>query len=50
VEEAAECGAELSVLLTLYCSGDKIERDEMGGTFSAYEGEEGCIQCFGGET
>jgi len=27
---------DLSVLLTLYCSGDKIEKNEMGGACSAY--------------
>jgi hypothetical protein len=38
----------------LYCSpdslGDKIEKNEMGGTCSAYGGEERHIQGFGGET
>jgi hypothetical protein len=28
------------VLLTQYCAGDKIERNEMGGVRSAYGGEE----------
>jgi hypothetical protein len=28
-----------SVLLTQYCSGDKIEKNEMGGACSAYGGE-----------
>jgi hypothetical protein len=28
------------VLLTKYCSGDKIETNEMGGACSAYGGEE----------
>jgi len=32
------------------CSGDKIEKDEMGGAGSVYGGEEGCMQGFGGET
>jgi hypothetical protein len=40
----------LSVLLTQYCSCDKIEKNEMGGEWSAYEGEERRIQGFGGET
>jgi hypothetical protein len=33
-----------------YFSGDKIEKNEMGGACSAYWGEEKLIQCFGGET
>jgi len=31
------------------CSGDKIEKNEMGGACSIYGGEERCIQGFGGE-
>jgi len=31
--------SERSVLLTQYCSGDKIEKNEMGGACSAYGGE-----------
>jgi hypothetical protein len=38
------------VILTQYCSGDKIEKNEMGWTCSAYGGEERRIQGFGGET
>jgi hypothetical protein len=38
-----------SLLLTQYCPGDKIEKNEMGGTCSAYGGEERCIQGCGGE-
>jgi len=30
--------------------GDKIEKNEVGGTCSMYGGEEMCIQCFGEET
>ena len=41
---------DLSVLLTLYCSDDKIEKSEMGGASSIYGGEERCIQRFGWET
>jgi hypothetical protein len=37
-----------SVLLTQYCSGDKIEKKDMGGACSTYGGEERCIQAFGG--
>ena len=40
----------LSVLHTQYCSGDKIEKNEMGRACSAYGGEERRIQGFGGET
>jgi len=38
------------VLITKYCSGDQMEKNEMGGACSAYVGEEKCIQGFGGET
>ena len=38
------------MFLTQYCSGDKIEKNEIGGACSAYEGEERRIQGFGGET
>jgi len=31
-------------------SGDKIEKNEMGGACSMYRGEERCVQSFGGET
>jgi hypothetical protein len=33
-----------------YWPGDKIEKNEMGGSCRAYGGEERCIQGFGGET
>jgi hypothetical protein len=33
-----------------YCSGNKIEKNEMGGASSTYGGEERFIQDFGGET
>ena len=36
-------------MLTQYCSGDKIEKNEMGEACSAYGGEERRIQGFGGE-
>ena len=39
----------MSLLLTQYCAGDKIE-NEMGGACSAYGGGEKCVQGFGGET
>jgi hypothetical protein len=31
-------------------SGDKIEKNGMGGACSTYGGEQSCIQGFGGET
>ena len=37
-------------MLTQYFSSDKIEKIEMGGACSAYEGEERRIQGFGEET
>jgi len=36
--------------LTQYSSGDKIEKNEMGGECSAYGGEEWRTQGFGGKT
>jgi len=39
-----------SVLLTQYISGDKIEKNDMGGLCSAYGVEERHIQGFCGET
>ena len=39
----------LPVLLTQYCWVNKIEKNEMGRTCSAYGGEERRIQGFGGE-
>ena len=39
-----------SVFLTQYCSGDKIEKNEMGGACSEYGGEDMRVQGFGGET
>ena len=38
------------VLLTQYCAGDKIKKNEMGGACSAYGGGERCVQGFCGET
>ena len=35
---------------TQYSSGDKIEKNDMGGTCSANGGEKRRIQGFGGET
>ena len=34
----------------LYCAGDKIEKNEMGGACGTYGGRERCTQGFGGET
>jgi len=39
-----------SVLLTQYCSGDQIGKNEVGGACSAYGGYVRRIQDFGGET
>ena len=36
------------MLLTQHCSGDKIEKNEMGGACSAYWGDERRMQGFGG--
>jgi hypothetical protein len=38
-----------SALLTEYCLGDQIRKNEMGGTCSTFGGEERCRQAFGGE-
>jgi hypothetical protein len=32
------------------CSGDRMEKNEMGGACSTYEGEERHIKGFGGKT
>jgi hypothetical protein len=37
------------ILLTHYCAGDKIEKNELGGSCSVDEGEERRLQDFGGE-
>jgi hypothetical protein len=36
VEKTTQCGAEHSVRLTQYCSGDDIQKKEMGDVCSAY--------------
>jgi hypothetical protein len=38
------------LLLTQYCSGDKLQKNDMGVACSACGGEERRIQGFGGET
>ena len=38
------------MLLTQYCAGGKIEKNEMGGACGAYGGGERCAQGSGGET
>ena len=38
------------VLLTQYCAGGKIEKNEMGGACGAYGGGERRTQGSGGET
>ena len=41
---------ELSVLLTQYCAGGKIEKNEMGGACGAYGGGERCAQVYNWQT
>ena len=36
------------MIRTKHCLGDQIEKNEMGGLFITYGGEERCIQGFGG--
>ena len=36
------------LLRTHYCSGDQIEKDEVGGACSTYGGEQRCRQGFSG--
>jgi hypothetical protein len=36
------------LLLTQYCSGDQIEKNEVGGACSTYGAEQRCIQGLGG--
>jgi len=50
MEKTAQWGAKWYVLLTQYCSGDHIEKNEMGGACSAYGGEDRRIRGFGGDT
>jgi hypothetical protein len=38
------------VLLTHYCTGDKIEKNEMGGTCSSDGGGKRRVHVFGGKT
>jgi hypothetical protein len=40
----------LLLFLTHYCAGDKIEKNEIGGAYSAYGGGERRVQGFGGKT
>jgi hypothetical protein len=37
------------VLLIQYFSGDQTEKNEMGGAYSMYGGEDRSIQSFGGK-
>ena len=39
-----------TLLLTQYCAGGKIEKNEMDGACGAYGGGERCAQGSGGET
>jgi len=38
------------ILLTQYCAGGKIEKNEMGGACGTYGGGERCAQGSSGET
>ena len=40
----------IAVLLTEYCAGGKIEKNEMGGACGAYGAGERGVQVSGGET
>ena len=40
----------LMIVLTQHCSGDQIEKNEMGGECSTYGGKERRIEDFDGET
>ena len=37
-------------MCSLLCAGDKIEKNEMGGSCGTYGGRERCAQGFAGET
>ena len=37
-------------MLTHYYYDDQIEKNEIGGTRSTYDGEERCVHCYGGKT
>ena len=37
-------------ILTKYCSGDQVEKDEMSWARSTFGGDQRCIEGFGGET
>jgi signal transduction histidine kinase len=39
----------IRLILTHYCAGDKIEKNEMGGACSTIGGEKRIVQVFGGE-
>ena len=43
-------GKVRTILLTQYCAGGKIEKNEMDGACGAYGGGERCAQGSGGET
>jgi hypothetical protein len=50
ISHHSSCTANRTGIKPLYCSGDKIEQNEMGGPCSAYGGEMRRIQGFGGKT
>ena len=50
MEPEAKSKAQWSVLLTQYCAGGKIEKNELGGACGVYGGGESYAQGSGGET
>jgi hypothetical protein len=48
MEKTTEREALRYVLLTTYFSGDKIKDIEISGVCGTYEGEDRCLQRFGG--
>jgi hypothetical protein len=47
--EALSTYLQTTSLLTQYCAGGKIEKNEIGRARGAYGGGESCVQGFGGE-
>ena len=50
MEKTTEREALRFVLLTTNYSADEIKNNEIGGACGTYEGEDRCLQCFGGES
>ena len=49
LEKTTSWGTLWSVVLTQYCVGDKLKKNEIGGACGMYGGGERRVQCFGGE-